>query len=182
MASELNRPLTQDEAEAILRGFAFNDPDAEQRLEDLLHSDVAPSAAAAVLHSGVVAAPLWAAAYVYAWTAVDTQPLVPLIAHIDPTISLIAAEALLARGDAAGFEPLIDKLTDMRPVQGYSPPGPIWRSALVALVRHTAVSALGPPLDADEFMLVPAAQRWRAWLAANRERLAFDADTGLWTT
>jgi len=132
-----------------------------------------------VLDGGASGLQAWAATYVWANGGDDVAPLLALLADADPEIRVMAATGLIARGDAAGFEPLIATLTDDAVTAGF--PAPVWQNAAVALVRFTAISANGPPFDGSPKQRQTAADAWTAWLDTNRASLGFDPATALWS-
>jgi hypothetical protein len=132
----------------------------------LYEGDEALAAATALL-TGTPApadATLYGALAVYAHRSAATAPIEPLLKHASGFIRATAAAALLARGDAAGFPPL---LAEIRTAGA-------WRVAARALARWTADGTLGPPLDADGDQLADAAARLDAWWAAKGKALRFD--------
>jgi hypothetical protein len=124
----------------------------------------------------------WAAVYVYGLGGADPAPLVPMLADTDPSVRLLAAMGLIARGRGEGFAPAVGALTDEDYLLGSHPRATAWRVAAQALVRHTLRADLGPPLDADAPMRVQAQQRWKDWLTATLPSLRFDPATAEWTS
>jgi len=169
-------------ATSVLQATQVNDPDTVDAAAWLRFSDDGVAAAAALLgQTGLAAGARWAAVYVYGNGGEDPAPLVPYAADPDPSVRLIAAAALIARGRGEGFAPAVDALTDTSMVTGTLPPCPSWVLAAQTLVRATARADLGPPLDADDRLRRLSQDAWRRWLTDERPALHFDATTGLWS-
>jgi hypothetical protein len=132
----------------------------------LYDSDEALAAATALLTETPPPdeATLFAALDVYAHGGSETAPIEPHLQHASGSIRATAAAALLARGDAAGFPPLLAEIR----TRG------AWHPAARALARWTADGTLGPPLDADDDQLADATARLDAWWAAKGKALRFD--------
>lgn len=124
----------------------------------------------------------WAAVYVYGAGGEDPEPLLPVLHDTDPSVRLLAAMGLIARGRAEGFAPAVAALTDELTLRGSRPPATRWKVAAQALVRHTLRADLGPPLDADAPLRAHCRQRWRDWLGSALASLRFDPATAEWTS
>ncbi|MBI4260168.1 MAG: hypothetical protein HY658_06340 [Actinobacteria bacterium] len=169
------------QAERVLRAAALDDPATLQEVDRIRETPEAVAAAEAILASGgAEGGVLWAAVYVYAAHGELGEPLAPLIGHADPSIRVLAASGLVARGDARGFASLIEALETDENLAGGEPPIAIWRVAAIALVTGTGRADLGPPLDADARIRELSRARWTAWLEENEGTLRFDPATGEW--
>ena len=163
-------PPTRAEADAFLRALPTADREQWGGLPWLYDGDDALEAATALLTATPAPedATLYGALSVYSRRGASPAPLRPLLTHPSGFIRATAAGALLARGDVAGFPPLVAEVRN----QG------AWRTAATHLARWTADGTLGPPLDADAGQLADAAARLDAWWEANRKTLHFDG--GRW--
>jgi hypothetical protein len=159
-------PPTRAEADALLRSLPSADLVQWSRLSWLYDGDDALQAATALLTASPAPpdATLYGALDVYAHRDPSVAPLVPLLEHAVGVIRATAAGALLARGDARGFPPLVAEVQ----------PQGAWRTAAQQLARWTADGTLGPPLDADAAQLTAAAARLGDWWTANAKTLRFD--------
>jgi hypothetical protein len=134
-----------------------------------------------VLASGASGDTRLFAAYVYANTGTDAAPLRPLLKDPDPSTRLIAAAGVVARGDASGFDVLVEGLGHAEPMLASKRPLRLWVFADVMLARYTGVAENGPPLDAEPAQVVAGQARWKTWLAANRSRLHYDSAAHSWS-
>ena len=174
--------LPREEAAGVIEGFSFVDADAVYLLVDHRSDPEVVAAAEGALAAGVSGDQLWAATYVWSNEGADAEPLLELLDDGDSGIRYMAATGLIARGRIEGFSPLIAALTDESVLTGFEPPGPVWAAAATALVRYTAISAHGPPFDADTSRLELAQDRWQTWLEGNQSGLVFDAVDLIWST
>ncbi|MGB8858620.1 MAG: hypothetical protein WCC60_05160 [Ilumatobacteraceae bacterium] len=171
--------MTDAEADSLLSAYEATDQTSFGLLAEVRSDPAVVGAAARALAAGASGDQRWAATYVWVNEGSDPAPLLALLAVDDAAIRAMAATGLLARGRPEGFEPLIELLVDdsLRPGQ---PPSEVWRDAVMALVRYTAISELGPPFDATTQQRAEAKERWQAWLDGNRDRLTFDEAESLW--
>lgn len=174
--------LAPAEAVNVIEGFTFADADAVYLLVDHSGDTEVVAAAREALEAGASGDQLWAATYVWSNEGGDAEPLVGLLNNEDSAIRYMAAAGLIARGRIEGFPPLIEALTDESVLRGFEPLGPVWVAAATALVQYTAISAHGPPFDADSSRLELAQDRWQAWLEINQSRLTFDSVDLVWRT
>ncbi len=127
--------------------------------------------AAERLRAGARGDALWGAVYVYSTDGDDPALLVPLTAHEDATIRVLAAGGLLRMGDRAGFPPLIAETDNAAILAGSEPPQSIGEIAGIML---TMASGKDIPLTPS-----PAAEAaWRAWYTAHEAALKYDPKTG----
>lgn len=174
--------IAPGEGMEVIDGFSFADQEAVYLLVDHRSDPEVVAAAEAALAGGASGDELWAATFVWSNEGTDPDPLVELLDDEDSSIRYMAATGLIGRGRVEGFGPLIAVLTDESVLRGFEPAGPVWAAATTALVRFTAISAHGPPWDADTARLQLAQDRWQEWLEANQSRLAFDAVDLIWST
>jgi hypothetical protein len=118
---------------------------------------------------------LWAATWVYASSGSDPAPLLPLLAHDDPSIRAMAAAALLADGDADGAVALAGLLRVEERLQGSIPPVTVGQYAASSLARLLD----GPPATPGAGSAA-VAEAWTRWLGQHGPALSFDAATGTW--
>ena len=88
------------------------------------------------LASGGDGDPLWAAAWLYAFS-IDTTPLVPLLTHRDPSVRVMAAAALAALEHPGGMEVLRAERRNQTPLRGAEPPLTIAKFSEHVLDAHT---------------------------------------------
>jgi hypothetical protein len=174
--------LAPGEGANVIEEFSFDDAEAVYLLVDHRSDPEVVAAAEGALAAGASGDQLWAATYVWSNEGTDPEPLVALLADQESAIRYMAATGLIARGRIEGFSPLIAALTDESVLAGFEPAGPVWAAATTALVRFTAISAHGPPWDADTARLQLAQDRWQTWLQANQSQLFFDAVDLIWST
>lgn len=168
--------MSQEDAEAMLASFAFDDGASQLALFDNRSDAALVDAAVGALTDGVTGDPLWAATFVCVNECSDPTPLLALIGDGDVSIRIMAATGLVARGRHEGYAPLIDALVDDTPLRGVEPPTAAWAAATQSLVRFTGLGELGPPLDATPAQRRAAQDRWHAWLDADEDTFAFDAE------
>lgn len=94
-------------------------------------------AAREFLASGGDGDPLWAATWLYASTATDTAPLVPLLTHRDPSVRVMAAAALAALEHPGAVEVLRAERRNTGPLRGSEPPITIADFSVLTLERYT---------------------------------------------
>jgi hypothetical protein len=173
--------MTEDEALEILRATSFSDPATIGAVDSLWGTEAGVSAAARVLASTTPTYEvLWAATYIYAGAGGDPSVLAALINHSGPTIRLLAAAGLVARGDKRGFKPLVECLGHTEFLTWSRPPRAVWKAAAAHLAQFTGISELGPPFDADLAVVAASQRKWQDWLGANENRLTFDSLRGEW--
>jgi hypothetical protein len=166
-------------ARRLIEAADLTDAETLDEIGALRFSALGEQAARDVLGSGAPDDALWAAAWVYASSASDPEPLRPLLVHTDTSIRVIAAGALVSLGDPAGFEPLGALLTDDDQLAGSHPPVSIGSFATQTLSRYVeAAGAPAEPASADE--LAAAQANWVTWLEAHWNELHFDAQRGTW--
>jgi HEAT repeat protein len=174
--------LTAASAEELLRAMRFDDPRSWASMPGLCGSEIAVEVAERLLSQQPEGALLWAALEVYAAGGERPEPFRSYLSHDDSAIRLMAADALLARGDPAGFPVLVEGLSDP---EAEATGGRFlerdWEMAAIALVRRTGLWRNGPPLDARPEQIETAHGRWNAWLEEAGEDLAYDADHGEWS-
>jgi hypothetical protein len=172
--------MTAQDAATVLSSFSWDNDDAQYTVHDHRSDAALVKAAGDALATNPSGAQLWVATWIWVNEGDDPAPLLPLLTNADPSIRIMAATGLIARGRAEGFAPLIDELNDMSVLIGQEPPTTAWAQAATSLVRFTGISDNGPPFDADASRRVLAQQRWRDWFAANQAALTFTAEEGLW--
>ena len=166
----------------LIRAAKFDTPASMTALSGARFRPGAAAAAATILASHPTGDLLWAATWVYASVGADAPVLTPLLADPDPTIRLMAASALVSRGDRSGFAVIAASLPMADPMRGSDPVISLGAFASTRLERY--VTAAGAPVapatdtDADD---VADAADWTAWLADHEGALRFDADSGTWT-
>ena len=173
-------PVDASAAEAALRAARLADPATFESLERVRSSPAATAVARRILEAGESGDVRWVAAWVYSTAGEDPAPLVPLLADGDVSLRVIGAAGLLERGDARGFEPLIEALGHAETMTGTAPPRTVWAASTAVLVRMTGNADLGPPFDGHERVVKAAQARWQTWLSENRARLRFDPEAGEW--
>ena len=92
---------------------------------------------------------------------------VALLTHADSAVRIAAADALLARGDARGFEVLIAGLT------ATSSTDRSWVAATRSLCRWLADASMGPPTDATPRQVAAGQAAWREWWNQHRATVTF---------
>ncbi len=172
--------LSAATARQVISDHQTNSKAALDLLADSLDDPALLDAATEALLANATGDQAWAAVYVFANKGSDPSLLMPYAASEDVTVRLMAATGLLALGDSSGFAPLIAALDDASVLVGVYPRGVAYELATTSLVRYTAISALGPPDDADAGQRALAKQRWTDWLASNLATLSFDAGSALW--
>ena len=155
--------------------------DTINALEGVRFTPAGEEAARAILASSATGDVLWAATWVYASSATDPAPLVPLLGNADPSIRAMAAATLVALGDHAGFAVLAALLPDAGQLQGSAPPLSIGSFALFTLSRYVQASGV-PAEPATEADLAAAAANWAVWLGAHDSALTFDTASRTWKT
>lgn len=173
------RGLSETEAHELLIGFDTADQVSFSVLAQDRSDPGLLAAARRSLDAGATGDERWAATYVWVNEGDDAAPLIGLLAADDAAIRVMAATGLLARGREDGFEPLFALIVDDSLRPGH-PPSQVWRDAAVALARYTAISELGPPLDASPAQRQLARTKWQAWFGEHRNALNFDAEVALW--
>ena len=155
--------------------------DTINALEGVRFTPAGEVAARAILASTADGDVLWAATWVYASSATDPGPLVPLLANADASIRVMAAATLIALGDRAGFAVLATSLPDTGQLRGSVPPMGIGSFALFTLSRYLdAPDIPAPPASEEE--IPAAAAAWASWLGGHADDLRFDAPSRTWTT
>ena len=172
--------ITPSAAASVLASFKFDDPETQYAIHDHRSEPALVAAAGAALATGVTGPELWAATWIWVNEGDDPAPLLALLTNDDPSIRIMAATGLIARGRQEGFTPLIEALTNESILVGQEPPTTAWAAAATSLVRFTAISDNGPPFDADTTRRLTAQQRWRDWFAQNQATLTFNVDEGQW--
>lgn len=168
---------------ALLNAARSDDPASLNAVSRLILEDEGVAAAKALLnHPELDVAVRWAAVYVYGGGGADPEPLLPVLQDADPSLRLLAAVGLIARGRSEGFAPTVAALSDEMILFGSKPPETRWRVAARTLVRHTLRADLGPPLDADARIRARCQQRWQDWLTSALPSLRFDPGTAEWTS
>jgi hypothetical protein len=174
-------PNSQADAESTIRSARSTDLASRERIERLLDSPAAAPAAARVLASNAGGDARLFATYVYVNTGTDPAPLRPLLKAADPSTRLLAGTGLVARGDPAGFDVLVEGLGHTEPMLASRTPLRLWVFAALMLARYTGVAENGPPLDADPAQVAAGQARWKTWLTANRSRLHYDSAAHIWS-
>jgi hypothetical protein len=123
-------------------------------------------AARDVLAAGASGDVLWAATWVYASSAQDPAPLLPLLQNTDPTIRALSAAALVALGERAGFAALRASVPSVDPLRGSLPAMTVGDFAVATLTRYVETTEV--PAD------------WDTWLGQHAEQLQFDPSHGVW--
>ncbi|MEY4373272.1 MAG: hypothetical protein RL219_2041 [Actinomycetota bacterium] len=169
-------PLTVDQAIAMLDFVdksEVNDPSAPQ-LDDYRDD---PAVLAVALQRLAAGSERWVDVYVWANGGYNAEPLRRFADHTDPELRYLASVGMISMGDATGFPPLIDALTDNTLVGDYETP--IWQLAVTALARFAPAVAYGPPYDASMTQRENAQAKWRDW-AASIGTASFDVESGQW--
>lgn len=168
-------------AHGMIEAADLGTADSINALEGVRFTQAGEEAARAVLASGATGDVLWAATWVYASSATDPGPLVPLLDNADASIRAMAAATLVALGDRAGFAVLAALLPETGQLQGSAPPLSIGSFALSTLSRYVQVAGV-PAEPATQSEVAAAAANWAAWLGAHTSALTFDAPSGTWKT
>jgi hypothetical protein len=169
-------------AEQTIRDVRLNDPESLAALDEIRFDETGAAAAGSLLATHPTADLLWAATYVYASSGQDAAPLRGLLVEADATVRVMAAAGLVARGDQAGFEPLVGALTDRDLLAGSEPPQEVWTFATSTLIRYAGRQGpvQSPSAGADE--LATGQRAWTQWLQASGDSLRFDPVRGTWGT
>jgi hypothetical protein len=171
-----------EDPQALLESIESSNSDSLLALADGAGDAGLVAAAEDALAAGATGDLKWAAVWVVVDGGTDAEVLVPFVNDDNPTIRVMAATGLVARGRVEGFEPLIAALTDETLLDNHYPPEPAWTAAATALVRWTGVAENGPPFDAVAGQRTTAQQRWTEWFDEHRDELRFDEDQALWVT
>ncbi|HLA65989.1 MAG TPA: hypothetical protein VJP05_00670 [Acidimicrobiia bacterium] len=169
-------------AEQIIRDVRLNDPESLAALDEIRFTETGAAAAGSLLATHLTGDLLWAATYVYASSGRDAAPLRGVLVEADATVRVMAAAGLVARGDRAGFEPLIRALTDRDLLAGSEPPQEVWTFATTTLVRYAGRQGPVQSPNAGPDELAAAKRAWEQWLRANGDSLRFDSVRGVWST
>ncbi len=124
----------------------------------------------------------FAALYVLARTAEpgeSQEALRPFLESPDVTERLLAAQALLVRGEKAAFPVLIDLLDSQEAIAYWDPPQQAWEAASFTLFQYTDED-LGL-IGAEEYASTAAAKpAWGAWWEQNQDALLWDESAGVY--
>lgn len=184
-ASEVSEVDTASELEAAIT--QFDDPGRPLSASLSVihrHARERPDALrdAASRHLGTADADRrYAAVYALALTADDETSaarLREILDAADATERLVAANALVARGDKTGIPALIALLDVDEDVRFGVPPQRTWRAARFLLVQYTGqdLGLIGPDFDAARSAAAKPA--WEQWWAEHGAALQWDADAG----
>ena len=173
-------------ADVTLRAAQLDDAGSLDAVSELRFTDEGITAAQnALVEPGLSEGARWAAVFLYANGGTDPAPLLPLLDSGDPTITLMAAVGLIARGRPEGFASVINAIYEPDAGTGFlagsHPPLMRWVFATLSLARYTGRPDLGPPLDAEETMRARSQQQWQLWLSTEMPTLQFHPSAGEWS-
>jgi len=183
-AAASGAPATPDLATArsVLQAADLSKPATIAAVDRVRFTAVGEQAARELLAAGASGEALWAATWVYASSGKDPAPLRGLVTSQDATIRVMAAAFLVATGERAGFEPLVNELADEDLLAGSVPPQAVWTFAVSTLVRYAGPNGPVPPVDAPAAELAAAQAAWSGWLSGQGGKLRFDPATGTWSS
>jgi len=165
----------------IIQAVDLGNPASIEALDAIRTTAAGVAAATSLLAAHATGDALWAATYVYASSGVDPGPLRLLLAESDATVRVMAAAGLVARGDATGFEPLVQALASQDPLAGSEPPQEIWMFAASTLSRFAGPQAPDPSPDAGPDDLAANQAEWDQWLKDSGPTLRFDPASATWS-
>jgi hypothetical protein len=131
-----------------------------------------------VLAAGGSRDQMWAAVWVYGTSGTDPAALRPMLAYDEPSISTMAAGALLPLGDRDALELLGAAVSDTDILLGSRPPTTISAYAQYILGRFVIADDTPARLG-----IAPddSADAWLAWLERHGDALVYDPTTGEWS-
>jgi len=152
-------------------------------IEAAIDDDLGAARAAALEHlKDEDAASRFAALYVLARTAEpgeSQEALRPFLESPDVTERLLAAQALLVRGEKAAFPVLIAELDSEAYIWYWDPPMQVWEMASFTLIQFTNED-LGL-IGVDDFAGTAGAKpAWESWWLESQEFLAWDPESQIW--
>lgn len=164
-----------------IEGSDLTDPASLSAIDEIRFSAEGAAAAREALTRGATGDELWAAVWVYGTSGEDPTPLLPLLDDGDVSVRVMAAAAVVARGELAGFEVLVAELENAEPLSGSEPPQTVWEFALTTLERYTGEPPVLLSEQPTNEELVAAHDAWSAWFQEHRAALSFDEDAGTWS-
>lgn len=164
-------------ADELLVGVDSADPATVEPLLEIQYTDEGADAAAAAIASGATGDELWAAAWVYATSGIDSSVLVPVFSADDPSTRALAAAGALALGEASAGPVLVDLLLDPTDLRESEPAITVGDFAAYTLGRFVA----GPDLTASTTPDAVAGA-WEQWWTEHETSLVFDPPTRMWSS
>lgn len=173
--------------EGVITGFSGGSDSVDEdfvAIEEAIESSPQDVRAAALAHVGDEDVNVrFAALYALARTAEEGESmdaLVPFLSSEDISERIMAAEALLVRGEKAAIPVLIAALDSEDDLAFRDPPQQAWDAASFALIQFTEED-LGLVGVEDLAGSAAAKPAWEAWWEAHGESLVWDAERGVYT-